>query len=120
MPAGNSLQTDMRVSGRHILHLLALTYIAFLALGSRFNSTRIFDLFSSSPTWWELASIFKIVGQDVLSIFPKIHILLPVRQSWSIAAELIFYAFFQFIYSKRDIIKYIFIILNNNKDYASS
>lgn len=37
-------------------------------------------------------SISVLLGQDVISVYEPHHLMLPVRQSWSIASELVFYA----------------------------
>lgn len=81
------------------LMLLALTALAYVALGQPDDGDdRIFDLFralrnegltTSNATMLALSILF--FGQDFVSVSEPHHLMLPVRQSWSIASELLFY-----------------------------
>lgn len=80
-----------------ILTLLTAAY--YLATGGWADETQnhLFDLFEKAGdvTRSELtivwSSIILLVGQDFLSVHEPYHFMLPVRQSWSIASELLFY-----------------------------
>lgn len=77
------------------LFLLLLTAVVWYIAGDLIgNEEFIFNIFSEksfSALWmWILAII--LFGQDIVSVNESLHFLLPVRQSWSIGSELIFYA----------------------------
>lgn len=71
------------------LTVLALTWLCWVG-GLPTNKTAIFDAFSADDAPW-LANI-TLLGQDLIAIDEHVNLLLPVRQSWSISAELVFYA----------------------------
>lgn len=81
-----------------ILTLLTAAYYLATGGGADETQNRLFDLFekASDFTRTELAivysSILLLVGQDFLSVHEPYHFMLPVRQSWSMASELLFYA----------------------------
>lgn len=87
------------------LLILGLTCIAFIAVGSAVRQDfRIFSLFTTPLSTEQLLYLapanLLLFGQDVLSVDEPTHFLLPVRQSWSIATELLFYLFVPFIYRR--------------------
>ena len=69
--------------------ILALTWLFWLG-GLPTNTTAIFNAFGQADAPW-LANI-TLLGQDLVSINERAHLMLPARQSWSISAELVFYA----------------------------
>ena len=71
--------------------MLLLTGIASLAFGSGSNMLRIYDYFISPDPKPHFA-VWTLLLQDVISVNEREHYLLPVRQAWSISAELAFYA----------------------------
>jgi peptidoglycan/LPS O-acetylase OafA/YrhL len=76
------------------LFLLALTALVWIIAGDAIgNSELIFDLFTDpgpATLWMGLLSVI-LFGQDIASVSEPLHYLLPVRQSWSIGSELLFY-----------------------------
>lgn len=81
-----------------ILTILTAAYFVATGGGEDVAQYRLFDLFekSGTVTRTELAmlwfSVITLFGQDFLSVYEPYHFMLPVRQSWSIATELLFYA----------------------------
>jgi peptidoglycan/LPS O-acetylase OafA/YrhL len=81
------------------LLLLVLTLVAYIAFGRpQSGDMEIFRLFRSIEqegiTQMNGLMLFLSVvlfGQDVASVVEPMHLMLPVRQSWSIASELLFY-----------------------------
>lgn len=81
------------------LFLLVLTGLCYLAMrmASASHFDVIFSLFASSsdlPLLQRLiawTTAFTILGQDFQSLSVDLHYMLPVRQSWSIATEFLFY-----------------------------
>lgn len=69
--------------------VLACTYLCWLA-GLPNNTTAIFNAFGQGDAPW--LAIVTLLGQDIISVNERTHLMLPVRQSWSISAELVFYA----------------------------
>ncbi|MET4515865.1 acyltransferase [Bradyrhizobium sp. I1.7.5] len=69
--------------------LLFSTWLLWIA-GSFSNTTEIFNAFSDPSAPW-IANL-SLLGQDVISISESSQLLMPVRQAWSISAELAFYA----------------------------
>jgi peptidoglycan/LPS O-acetylase OafA/YrhL len=82
------------------LILFALTFCCFRLMGTAdpVVKDQLFDLFQRSQevSGFERSllwgSVITLVGQDFLSVHEPFHYMLPVRQSWSIATELLFYA----------------------------
>lgn len=74
--------------------VLACTWLCWLG-GLPTNTTAIFNAFGQADAPW-LANI-SLLGQDLVSINERAHLMLPVRQSWSISAELVFYALVPFL-----------------------
>jgi peptidoglycan/LPS O-acetylase OafA/YrhL len=74
--------------------LLLSTWLLWAAGGS--NTTEILNAFSEPGAPW-IANI-SLLGQDILSINESVQLLMPVRQAWSISAELIFYALMPLIF----------------------
>lgn len=70
------------------LTVLTLTWLFWLS-GLATNKTAIFNAFGAADAPW-LANI-TLLGQDLIAINARTNLLLPVRQSWSISAELAFY-----------------------------
>jgi len=70
--------------------VLALTWLCWLG-GLPTNTTSIFNAFGQADAPW-VANI-TLLFQDIVSINERANLMLPVRQSWSISAELVFYAF---------------------------
>jgi peptidoglycan/LPS O-acetylase OafA/YrhL len=70
------------------LTVLALTWLFWLS-GLATNKTAIFNAFGAADAPW-LANI-TLLGQDLIAVDERANLLLPVRQSWSISAELVFY-----------------------------
>ncbi|WP_027576398.1 acyltransferase [Bradyrhizobium sp. WSM1743] len=70
------------------LTVLVLTWLFWLS-GLATNKTAIFNAFGTADAPW-LANI-TLLGQDLIAINERANLLLPVRQSWSISAELAFY-----------------------------
>ncbi|MDN5006372.1 acyltransferase family protein [Bradyrhizobium sp. GCM10027634] len=70
------------------LTVLGLTWLFWLS-GLATNKTAIFNAFDAADAPW-LANI-TLLGQDLIAINEHVNLLLPVRQSWSISAELVFY-----------------------------
>jgi peptidoglycan/LPS O-acetylase OafA/YrhL len=70
------------------LTVLSLTWLFWLS-GLAENKTAIFNAFGATDAPW-LANI-TLLGQDLIAINEHANLLLPVRQSWSISAELVFY-----------------------------
>jgi peptidoglycan/LPS O-acetylase OafA/YrhL len=73
------------------LILLLLTWLASSAFGGGSNMLRIYDYFISTGPKPDSA-VWTLFFQDVISVDEATHNLLPVRQAWSISAELAFYA----------------------------
>lgn len=77
------------------LFLLILTFVVWYSFGSIIgNEYFIFNIFSdeiSGAYWVSIPAVF-LLGQDVISVNETMHFLLPVRQSWSVSSELLFYA----------------------------
>ncbi|MDO5896970.1 acyltransferase family protein [Agrobacterium sp. Azo12] len=76
------------------LLLLVMTASVWLVAGSYIgNDELIFNLFSDSGEYgiWMGALTIFLFGQDIVSVNEPLHYLLPVRQSWSIGSELLFY-----------------------------
>lgn len=78
---------------------VVLTLAAYLGLGHPLESgTHFFDIFSDiERTGIDTVHVFVLVlsvilvGQDFSSVNEHVQLLLPVRQSWSIASEILFY-----------------------------
>jgi peptidoglycan/LPS O-acetylase OafA/YrhL len=82
------------------LFLLALTAVVWLSVGNVIgNDELIFNLFTDirPETPWMAVLAVVLFGQDIVSVNEPLHYLLPVRQSWSIASELLFYLTVPFI-----------------------
>lgn len=85
--------------------VLALTFAAYLILSDVIRDHRaLFTLFTGTdlPSFpYMLPSAIFLVGQDILSLGAGNHSMLPVRQSWTIATELLFYAIVPFVYGRK-------------------
>nr|QDP21119.1 acyltransferase [Bradyrhizobium cosmicum] len=79
--------------------VLFLTWLCWYG-GLPTNATSIFNAFSVDDAPW-LANI-TLLGQDLIAINERANLLLPVRQSWSISAELVFYALTPFFLKRRN------------------
>lgn len=89
------------------LFLLAFTglcYLAMRASGAVEYPGGLFQLFTDSAAlpdlkkWFVWISAFTLFGQDFQSVDVDLHYMLPVRQSWSIATELMFYLTVPFLF----------------------
>lgn len=90
------------------LFLLALTFLVYVALGRPASGDDLlFNLFrgidqdgiTSANAGMLFLSVF-LFGQDFVSVNENLHYLLPVRQSWSIASELLFYLSVPLVFRK--------------------
>lgn len=82
------------------LFILALTAVVWFTLGRWIgNDELIFNLFTNTgPAHGGMAVLsFVLFGQDIASVNEALHYMLPVRQSWSIGSELLFYLTVPFI-----------------------
>ena len=78
--------------------LLFLTFLDFKLFGDRTEGTILgFFRTDERPLWIDV-SVFTLIGQDVASVFIEFHRLLPIRQAWSVSAELVFYALVPFLF----------------------
>ncbi|MCB1539198.1 MAG: acyltransferase [Rhodospirillales bacterium] len=92
------LNRFLRLYPTYALLVLVTAACAFAVRGQPGDYRHVFDLFHAQPdigtttlaSVW--ASVVAIFGQDILSVAEPLHFLLPVRQGWSIASELLFYA----------------------------
>lgn len=80
------------------LFVLVFTWMFWLT-GASTNITELMNAFQANEAPW-LANI-SLLGQDIISISETSHLMLPVRQSWSISAELVFYACVPFLLKLR-------------------
>lgn len=99
--------------------LLALTILVYWVFGATItNDSKLFNLFEyfkSQTSNNEKALIIYLslflIGQDVISVSESFHYLLPVRQSWSIASEMLFYSIVPLIFSRKPFVFYILSFL---------
>jgi peptidoglycan/LPS O-acetylase OafA/YrhL len=96
--------------------LLILTFLVYEGFGRPTgNDDYLFTLFREiervgftlKNSGMILLSIL-LLGQDIVSVNEQLHYLLPVRQSWSIASEVLFYLTVPFFISK-SLYKFYFI-----------
>ena len=88
------------------LLLLAFTWLAFVFAGAKIrNDFHVFTLFLTPLTAGDLLYLVPaellLVGQDVISLDDSLQYLMPVRQSWSIGTELLFYALVPMVAGRR-------------------
>lgn len=74
------------------LAITAITYFACSSRGVPINATLCFKFFADRPNALQVFAVGGLFIQDVLSISALDHVMLPIRQGWSIGAELVFYA----------------------------
>ncbi|MDE2184669.1 MAG: acyltransferase [Alphaproteobacteria bacterium] len=74
-----------------VLALMAAIFPIARALRWPINATHSFDYFMSPVDGFQQVSVWSLFFQDILSIDPVREFLLPLRQAWSISAELAFY-----------------------------
>lgn len=72
--------------------LVLLTFLDFKIFGDRITGTILGYFRAVDRPWWIDLSVITLIGQDLASTFLEVHRLLPVRQAWSVSAELVFYA----------------------------
>ena len=80
------------------LTIFLFTFLCYLIWGAQLNDNNLFDLFRDIKAhgFTRMNSLMLFIsvilfGQDILSLAEPVHFMLPVRQSWSIASELLFY-----------------------------
>lgn len=101
------LNRIMRLWPTYLL-LVALTCAAYVLLGRPSSGHRqMFNLFNalerdglSALNIALVAETVLVFGQDVVSVVEHLHYMLPVRQSWSIASELLFYCLVPFVFGR--------------------
>jgi peptidoglycan/LPS O-acetylase OafA/YrhL len=96
--------------------LLGATFAVFALAGNAVPAdSGIFTIFRFNGSAWTLGYIlpasFFLFGQDILSVNEAYHALFPVRQSWSIATELLFYVLVPLVFRKRFLFSYGLIIV---------
>lgn len=99
------LNRGLRLWPTYLL-VLAATAIAAMTVGRSLpDDYHVFSLFYTHPgadrLFYVIPANLLMFGQDVLSLDEPTHYLLPIRQGWSLATELLFYLVVPFIYGRR-------------------
>lgn len=80
------------------LFIVVLAWAIFkLVPISQLNAFGAFNYFIHPHTWPEHIAAWSLLGQDLISVSEYKHAILPVRQAWSISAELAFYLLLPFL-----------------------
>jgi peptidoglycan/LPS O-acetylase OafA/YrhL len=74
--------------------LLANVVFFHLATANGWHSNfyQTFNYFLETGVWRPHLPVWSLLFQDIVSVHAKVHLELPVRQAWSISAEIVFYA----------------------------
>lgn len=70
---------------------------AATSMGWRVNYLLSMEYFRDTEAWKPNLSVWSLLFQDLLSVDPTTHQELPVRQAWSISAEIAFYVLVPFL-----------------------